>query len=46
MPPPPFLALKVLLVAIVDQRVEAVDRLDDHVAAAARRRRRSARRTR
>ena len=29
------LGLEVLLVAIVDQRVEAVDRFDDHVAAAA-----------
>ena len=29
------LRLEVLLVAIVDQRVEAVDRLDDHVAALA-----------
>ena len=34
MPPPPLLRLEVLLVAVVDQRVEAVDRLDDHVAAA------------
>ena len=30
-----LLRLEVLLVAVVDQRVEAVDRLDDDVAAAA-----------
>ena len=35
MPLPPRSRLEVLLVAIVDQRVEAVDRLDDHVAALA-----------
>jgi hypothetical protein len=30
-----LLSLEVLLVAIVDQRVQSIDRLDDHVAAAA-----------
>ena len=35
MPPPPRLGLEMLLVAVVDQRIEAVDAFGDHVAAMA-----------
>ena len=35
MPLVPFCGLEVLLIAVVDQRVQPVDRLDDDVAAAA-----------
>ena len=35
MPPRAALGLEVLLIAVVDERVEPVDRLHDHVAAAA-----------
>src|SRR5262249_51263320 len=34
-PPAPFLGFEMLLVAIIDERIEPVDRLHDHVAALA-----------
>jgi len=35
MPLVPFCGLEVLLIAVIDQGVEPIDRFDDHVAAAA-----------